>query len=178
MQNGSITKKFMKTIQNKFLLVLFSIAVLGNSGLTYGSEVDRRTFLLKLNAVFVVRLEMYQDLLKGIEINEKITDRIEDLINSEIGSFEDWSKLYYNETALPDGVSKISPLAAAEHYSKIRSMLDNMRIAVMGFHGDLGENPTLIEKINVVKDLAHQLDKMLDDRASELEKLFKKINQK
>lgn len=145
-------------------IAVFSMVIFGMSENSYGEEIDRHTFLLKNNTVFVMRLDTYQSLLNGPEINENIANRIEDLIKLEIQSFDDWARLYYDHTALPAGVSKISPLSAGEHYSRIKSLLDEMRTAVMGYHRDLRSDSTLIEKIDVLKNLASDLDKLLGDR--------------
>ena len=155
------------------VIVVCSMAILGMSERSYSDSIDRRTFLLKENAVFVMRLEAYQHLLQGAEINGDITERIEDLIKSEIQSFDDWAKLYFNQTALPAGVPKISPLAEEEHYSKIKSLLSQMRTTLMGFHRDLGNDSSLIEKIEVIKKIARKLDKLLDDEVSAWERIFK-----
>ena len=120
-----------------------------------------------------MQLEAYQHLLQGAEINEDITERIEDLIKSEIQSFDDWANLYFKQTALPAGVTKISPLAEEEHYSKIRSLLTEMRTALMGYHRDLGNDSKLIDNIEVMKKIARKLDKLLDDEVTAWERIFK-----
>ena len=155
------------------VIIVCSMAILGMSERSYSDSIDRRTFLLKENAVFVMRLEAYQHLLQGAGINEDITERIEDLIKSEIQSFDDWANLYYKQTALPAGVTKINPLAEEEHYSKIRSLLSEMQIALMGYHRELGNDSKLIEKIEVTKKIARKLDKLLDDEVSSWERIIK-----
>jgi hypothetical protein len=124
-------------------------------------KTDNRTFLLEANSLFRKKLHSYQRLLERSNHNESIGNRIEKLIEDDINNFDEWAILHYNEVALPNGNKEVSKLAAGEHSAAIKSILDEMRIAMMGVHNKKIISPTMIQNIDAVINISYKLDKNL-----------------
>lgn len=147
------------------LITYFSITL----GSLHGENTNGNTFLIKTNAIFVMKLDLYREMLVDTKVKNDLEHRIEDLINAEIKSIEDWSTLYYKETVLSKNFNKISLLAQGENSARIKSRMDEMKLVVMGFHKGLGKEPSLVNKIDVLKELVGELDKMLEKQVTEFE---------
>ena len=147
------------------IFITYFLIILGSA---HGENPNGNTFLIKANAIFVMKLDLYRGILIDTKVGDDLEDRIEDLINAEIKSIEDWSTLYYKETVLPSNLHEISLLAQGENSARIKSRMDEMKLVVMGFHKDLGEDPSLVNKIDVIKKLVDNLDDLLEKQVTEL----------
>jgi hypothetical protein len=158
------TKMIRNNIALLNLVTYFFIAL----GTMHGENKNGNTFLTKANAIFVMKLDLYREILVDAKGDNDLEDRIEDLINAEIKSIEDWSTLYYKETVLPSNLQDVSLLAQGENSARIKSRIDEMKLVVMGFHKELGEEPSLINKIDVIKKLVGNLDGLAEKQVTEL----------
>ena len=150
----------MKSIRNKAACCVFFLFVFTTK--SHGEEIDRDSFLLKNNEVFLSRLNAFECLLATVQSENQVAERVKKIILQEIENISDWLDGDFSMIVLPIGSDKqIHPFPLGEHRSKLKGTLTMMRVAMEGFDRDLPSNSTLKDRLRVVSKLTHTLDKQL-----------------
>lgn len=159
----------MNTKKISLLFGYLITLILPVSGDDAKDNINRRTFLLKNNAVFSQRLDSFKLLLRDTKASDKLQEFIKASISEEIEKIDDLARFHYDKSVLPLGMPSASPLASGEHYSQIKSILDRMKAALMGFNTELESDAELDDILVVIQGLIKDLDQQLDQRVSDYE---------
>lgn len=140
----------------KFLIIWLWIVLAPETAL--GGEIIRDTFFLRNSKAFSLHLDSFETLLKVIETDEFLNEKIKHHVLEEIDFIDRLRINRFMLSALPLEVRQISSLEMSETSARLKGLLDEMRSALEGFHKDLPNSSILRDRIKVVGKILVRLD--------------------